>query len=755
MAFSSLEQFYQNYRIKNEQQPNETTLNRPSMRLKREVRELKSVLDIITGTEIEEWTQARFYEKDEYTRYRGLNYISLSDDNIGKIPETSEDYWKLVTLPVINQPQYLNAIDEYSTNGTDYIFEVSHNLSSEPLVFIDGVLQSSDDYTYSSRYITFNNTPASGHKVTIIYGYQYINSFALPKREFIAKADQVIFHVPFELNNPAVFVNGVMMPKSLYKYSANLVEMNFYLNEGDIVTISNGITLGYETYSKEEMDGKFKDFLTVDTSYTKDQLNILLDNKLSVADAEYNYARYEKVYTKDETQGLLSNLDTSLKEEIQKNISDLAHKGSSLADYGILDAYSKDDTVGIVNDLITDSIHSGALCTQFALKADVAKTISGYGITDAYTIAQIDELLNKKVDTDQFTSNNLYHLLADQLSNFLVNNTTQEQTGGIDFVSSSYDEDDKTSVSVNTPDNLNINAPSIEIQTSKQDDTSSHYRVLSDLNTDDLVVKVEGEFKGYWAFKMSQIGVVDYTKYNWFIEVIPTMSGDNLDFVPKGYGSTFTFGSTKSTSTSQSLYNYGWLDANQSTVYLISTCQCDETVKETYAHYVLTGYDKRISQRRTFNQGDTDIGDILPKSDFDYQNEYAKKYIKTSGTAVVPTENSNALEKLSTVTTTPVKTYTSGDKNYSTHLKMYADTYDISPNSMFTLWIIGANIGDVLSITLPSGMTGASDVSNIEIVDNSNVSVNISVGSVTTGTKLTIQAKSNNSDTIECYFLVK
>lgn len=756
MSFSSLEQFYQNYRIKNEQQPNETTLNRPSMRLKREVRELKSVLDIITGTEIEEWTAARFYEKDEYVQYRGLPYISLSDDNIDKDPLDHEDYWKLVDLPVIEHPKYLNAVDEFSTNGTDYIFEVSHSLVSEPLVFIDGILQSSDNFTYSSRYVTFNDAPSSGHKLTILYGYQYINSFELPKREFTASQDQVIFHVPFTLNNPCVFVNGVLMPKNLYQFSANLIEMNFYLNEGDIVTISNGVTMGYETYSKDEMDQKFTEFLTTENAYTKDQMNILLANKLEIADAEYNYAKYEYVYRKEETQELLDNLDKSLKDEIQKNIADLAHKGSSLADYGILDAYTKDETPEIVNSLLTASINSGELHAVLALKADVSKTLAGYGISDAYTSAEVDGLLNKKVDSDQFTANNIYNLIADNFDKYLLNNAFQEQVGGIDFITQFYDEDDKTSVSVNTINNLNADAPNIELQTSKLDDTSSHFRMLSDLNADDLVVKVEGEFKGYWAFKMSQVGVVDYTKYNWFIEVIPTMTGDNLDFVPKGYGSTFTFGSTKTTSSSQSMYNYGWFDENQSTVYLVSTCQCDTAVKETYAHYVLTGYDKRISQRRTFNQGDANISSILPKSDVVYQNEYAEEYIKTSGDADVPSESTNVFKKLDVDTETARQHYTAGDANYTSHLKMYADTYTVSASQTFTIWIIGANIGDVLSITLPDGLTADHDVSSVEIDDTGAISANITVGdSVATGALLTVQAKTSNSKNIECYFKVK
>ena len=45
--FSTLEEYYQNYRVKNGQVPNEVTLNRGPFRLKREIRELKSITDVV------------------------------------------------------------------------------------------------------------------------------------------------------------------------------------------------------------------------------------------------------------------------------------------------------------------------------------------------------------------------------------------------------------------------------------------------------------------------------------------------------------------------------------------------------------------------------------------------------------------------------------------------------------------------------------------------------------------------------------
>lgn len=761
MSFTSLEQFYNNYRIKNEQQPNETTLNRPVMRLKREVRELKSVLDIITGTDIEEWTSSRFYETDEYVKYKESYYISLSDDNIGNTPSNESEFWNRVTLTKINEnPATVCYIDEFVADGENTYFSVSKNLSSDPLVFVDGVLVASSSYTYTSRYVKFNVLPLKDVKITIVYGTQYINSVELSKREYTASKRQVLFETPFNLTNPSVFVNGILIPSKLYNFEKNSIEFYYFLKEGDVVTICNGTNLGYDTYSKNELDEQFGKFLTTDNAYTKAEANVLLNDKLSVVDAEYNYAQYSEVYRKIDIDNMINNLNDSLTTEIKTSVQGFAEKGNSLADYGILDAYTKDETSDIFDTLLSASANSGVVKALLESKADTASTISGYGITDAYTKTAVDDLLNTKVESSQFTPDNLSTMLVDTLSKYLQKESFQAQKGGMTFETSFNDDNtENENISINNYTNAYENTPSIEVQTSVSDTgSSSHYRVFSDLNTDDMVVKVEGDFKGYWAFKLSQVGVVDYTKYNWFVEVIPTMTGDNLDFVPKGYGSTFTFGSTKTTSSSQSLYNYGWLDETQSTVNLVSTCQCDDTVKESYAHYVLTGYDKRISQRRTFNQGDTDISGILPKSDTDAQNEYAQTQFANTEDAEVPSESSNALEKLSTDASENVATYSAGGTNYTSFMKVYSDKYNVSAGDTVTLWIIGANIGDKVTITLPENVSTVNSelvLTDIEIDDNSAMSLNVKISdTVSADDTLKVQVSSDKAQTVDCVLTV-
>lgn len=95
--FCSLEEYYNNYRVKNNQVPTETTLNRGPFRLKREIRELKSLSDIVIGNDIEVWSASKNYEIDEYVKYNGKIYRSLIDGNNDQTPGVS-NRWEVVEI---------------------------------------------------------------------------------------------------------------------------------------------------------------------------------------------------------------------------------------------------------------------------------------------------------------------------------------------------------------------------------------------------------------------------------------------------------------------------------------------------------------------------------------------------------------------------------------------------------------------------------------------------------------------------------
>ena len=83
------------------------------------------------------------------------------------------------------------------------------------------------------------------------------------------------------------------------------------------------------------------------------------------------------------------------------------------------------DTLKEIADVLAGNVNSiGDLMTAIATKADKATTLAGYGITDAYTAAKVDELLAKYVKTDALTA---------ELAKYVTTGTAQTVTGAKDF----------------------------------------------------------------------------------------------------------------------------------------------------------------------------------------------------------------------------------------------------------------------------------------------------------------------------------
>jgi hypothetical protein len=103
-------------------------------------------------------------------------------------------------------------------------------------------------------------------------------------------------------------------------------------------------------------------------------------------------------YTKDETDAELAKkadkattlagygiTDAYTKDETDAELAKKADKATTLEGYGIADAYTKDETDA-----------------ELAKKADKATTLEGYGITDAYTKTEVDTI---KTTIDAYTVN--------------------------------------------------------------------------------------------------------------------------------------------------------------------------------------------------------------------------------------------------------------------------------------------------------------------------------------------------------------
>lgn len=127
--FSTLEEFFRDYRVKNGQVPCEVVFNRGPMRLKREIRELKSIQDIIIGNDIPIWNPTTRYEVDEYVYYAGKIYRSKADSNFNYRPAENQNFWEKISLVSLKELSQRIQNLETQTSNTTYYAGSNMNLS--------------------------------------------------------------------------------------------------------------------------------------------------------------------------------------------------------------------------------------------------------------------------------------------------------------------------------------------------------------------------------------------------------------------------------------------------------------------------------------------------------------------------------------------------------------------------------------------------------------------------------------------------
>ena len=120
--FSTLEEFFRDYRVKNGQVPCEVVFNRGPMRLKREIRELKSIQDIIIGNDIPVWNPTTRYEVDEYVYYSGKIYRSKADSNFNYRPAENQNFWEKISLVSLKElSQRIQNLETQGSNTTSMV----------------------------------------------------------------------------------------------------------------------------------------------------------------------------------------------------------------------------------------------------------------------------------------------------------------------------------------------------------------------------------------------------------------------------------------------------------------------------------------------------------------------------------------------------------------------------------------------------------------------------------------------------------
>lgn len=125
--FSTLEEFFRDYRVKNGQVPCEVVFNRGPMRLKREIRELKSIQDIIIGNDIPIWNPTTRYEVDEYVYYSGKIYRSKADSNFNYRPAENQNFWEKISI--VSLKELLQRIQNLETHASNITYYAGSNMN--------------------------------------------------------------------------------------------------------------------------------------------------------------------------------------------------------------------------------------------------------------------------------------------------------------------------------------------------------------------------------------------------------------------------------------------------------------------------------------------------------------------------------------------------------------------------------------------------------------------------------------------------
>lgn len=172
-----------------------------------------------------------------------------------------------------------------------------------------------------------------------------------------------------------------------------------------------------DAYTKAEMDITI-DALEVELAakalksevYTKTDIDTTID---SIEENVNKKANATDVYTKTETNNLLNakanQSTTYTKTEVDALVDEKADSATTLLGYGITDAYTSKE----VDNLLAAKANTATMNTELAKKADVtsvttletnltnainnkatkANTLAGYGITNAYTKAEVDGMV--------------------------------------------------------------------------------------------------------------------------------------------------------------------------------------------------------------------------------------------------------------------------------------------------------------------------------------------------------------------------
>lgn len=551
--FVTLEDFFENYRIKNQQQPNETVLNRGLMRLKRETRELKSLVDILVGNDVVSWNANKIYEVDEYVTHNSLVYRSRVDRNFSNEPTPlDETNWELTIIDggAASGGQAIKYKSFTATTGQT-LFVTPFNIDSTPMVFIDGLLLEPTRYTVvNNTTVELVNPAVENESVTVAAGVTYDTSLVIAKQRFVATAGQYLFETQFVVKSPSVFVDGILLDEDAYSWATTSIELDDPLTAGQIVVIGNGSVLGSEIYTTADVDGLLSDKRNISDSY----------NKTEIDDKFIPY--------------ITSATVTTL-------LAAKANTATTLVGYGITDAYTKTQ-----------------MNTSLALKVD----------NTTFQAITADATLLQKIKNVDGPESGLNADLLDDLDSTQLMRTDiidgkiydLAVTGAWDYNAAPIVK--KTEIyldvdSVDSPQVLLREFDEYGVQT--VENTAYHTG-----NTQHMMVIKEGYFKGTWEPTLNTtFGISNYANYNWVVVVTPTLTGFEHDFnydAASGHTPYSGFDNNITWDENQSEYHYGYVQGN--TVKMMSIHRNGAATIDIPSRYQLIGIIKSFCTHEWVNK---------------------------------------------------------------------------------------------------------------------------------------------------------
>lgn len=551
--FVSLEDFFENYRIKNQQQPNETVLNRGLMRLKRETRELKALVDILIGNALVEWNTSKIYETDEYVSHNDLIYRSRVDRNFANEPFSSDTInWELTTIDAGGAGNGATLIKHKTFTATtgQKNFVVPFNIDGTPMVYADGILVDESKYNVlTNTEIEFITGATENEIITIISGVTFESSLVIAKERFVATPGQYLFETNFVIKSPSVFVNGQLVDETLYTWSSVNIDFNDPLVGGEKVVIANGSVLGSEIYTTADIDNLLLSKVDNGTVYTKGETNSLLSPKA------------EKSYVDSQISSLSSAK---------------ANWGTTLSAYGITDAYTKTQ-----------------INTSLSTKLD--------------TVLFGDAVILQKLKNVDGSGSGLDADLLDGLDSNAFLHTFERSGKYFDFFVQSSDDITADIVIPNNEIYLNVESaePSIELRTYDNAGViATNHTVYHTGNTSQMMIIREGYFKGSWEPTLDgTFGITEYGLYNWTVVVTPTLTGFEHDYnkdAAAGHTPYSGFDNNLTWDENQSEYHYGYVQGK--IVKMLAVHRNSGSTIDIPARYQLIGIMKTFSSYEWVNK---------------------------------------------------------------------------------------------------------------------------------------------------------